>query len=577
MMLPGIFGKMGAVSDRSCRRDHFCLSQRSWEAIVPVANSCFPTEPRYVAGTMTVILLATAIWAADTRTARPNSTLYLNFRTRQEVAPGSDRLREVTTPTKWDARKTAIVICDMWNDHYCRNAARRVAEMASRMNDVISKSRDMGVLIIHSPSGCMDKYQDMSQRQIAQQAPKVETKIPLKGWCYLDEAYEAKMPVAVAQPCDDDGAIRPAVRHFDRQIETLEIADGDVITDSAEAFYLMKQRGITNVILMGVHTNMCVLGRPFGIRQLVYQGQNVVLMRDMTDSMYNPRDEPYVHHHTGNDLVFEHVERYWCPTITSADILGGEPFRFPDDKRKHLVVVIAEDLYDSATTLPPFVLRNFGRDFKITCVYANSQDRNDIPGIETLKVADVAILSIRRRTLPKHQLDICRQYLADGKPLVALRTTSHAFSLHRGEPGDGLDQWSSFDGDILGGSYHGHHGNDEKAMIYQAKEVAAHPILQGVRSDEFAGSGSLYQAAPLATTAAPLLMGRVEGVEAHQPVAWTHERPGGGKVFYTSLGHPDDFQLADFCNLLRNAVYWAADLPVPAPTQQAANDDQNGC
>ena len=393
----------------------------------------------------------------------------------------------------------------------------------------------------------------------------------------LDEAHEAKMPVSIAQPCDDDGAIRPAVRFYQRQIDTLEIVEGDAISAGAEAFYLMKQRGITNVILMGVHTNMCVLGQPFGIRQLVYQGQNVVLMRDITDSMYNPRDEPYVHHHTGNDLVFEHVERYWCPTITSADILGGEPFRFPDDKRKHLVVVMAEDLYDSATTLPPFVLRNFGRDFKITCVYANSTDRNDIPGIEVLNDADVAIWSIRRRTLPKHQLDICRQYIADGKPIIALRTTNHAFCLRRGEPGDGLDQWSSFDADVLGGSYRDHHGNDMKAVIYQAKDVARHPILQGVQSSEFQVCGSLYRIEPLATTAAPLLVGRVDGVETHEPVAWTHERPQRGKVFFTSLGHPGDFQLADFRNLLRNAVYWAADLPVPASTPQRADVEQDGC
>ena len=243
--------------------------------------------------------------------ARADEDLPLNLRSRREVAPNSGRFRAVTEPATWKASETAIVICDMWNNHYCRNAARRVAEMAPRMNEVITKARKQGVLIIHSPSGCMDQYEDTPQRKLAQVAPKFETKTPLKGWCYLDDEHEAAMPVAIGQPCDDDGVIRPRVRFFERQITTLKIGEGDAITDSAEAFYLMKQRGIKNIIIMGVHTNMCVLGRPFGIRQMIYQGQNVVLMRDMTDSMYNPRDEPYVNHFTGNDLVFEHIERFW--------------------------------------------------------------------------------------------------------------------------------------------------------------------------------------------------------------------------------------------------------------------------
>ena len=100
----------------------------------------------------------------------------------------------------------------------------------------------------------------------------------------------------------------------------LKIAEGDAITDSAEAFNLIEQRGIKNVILMGVHTNMCVLGRPFGIRQMVYQGKNVVLMRDMTDSMFNPKQKPQVSHFRGTELVIEHIEKHWCPSVLSEEL-----------------------------------------------------------------------------------------------------------------------------------------------------------------------------------------------------------------------------------------------------------------
>ena len=96
----------------------------------------------------------------------------------------------------------------------------------------------------------------------------------------------------------------------------------------------MRQRGITNVIVMGVHENMCIVNRPFGIRQMVYQGQNVVLMRDMTDTMYDPQQKPYVDHFTGTDLMTWHIEKYWCPTITSDQIIGGSPFRFAADTNR---------------------------------------------------------------------------------------------------------------------------------------------------------------------------------------------------------------------------------------------------
>ena len=84
----------------------------------------------------------------------------------------------IISPTHWDPRKTAVVICDMWNDHWCKSAAGRVAEMAPRMNDVITALRDRGVLIIHCPSDTMKYYENHPGRKLAQSAPKVETKIP---------------------------------------------------------------------------------------------------------------------------------------------------------------------------------------------------------------------------------------------------------------------------------------------------------------------------------------------------------------------------------------------------------------
>jgi len=82
-----------------------------------------------------------------------------------------------------------------------------------------------------------------------------------------------------------------------------------------------------------VHTNMCVLGRPFAIRRLVAEEFSVALFRDMTDTMYNSRGKPFVDHFTGTDLVIEHIEKHLCPTVTSDQVLGGKPFRFSEDQR----------------------------------------------------------------------------------------------------------------------------------------------------------------------------------------------------------------------------------------------------
>ncbi len=131
--------------------------------------------------------------------------------------------------------------------------------------------------------------------------------------------------------CEDECTIREA---WSRQIDTIRIDDRDAVSDNGQDVYnLLEAAGIDNVILMGVHLNMCVLGRPFGIRQMVNVGKNVVLVRDLTDTMYDPRMSPRVDHFTGTDLVVEHVERHWCPSITSTELGADGAFRFRADTR----------------------------------------------------------------------------------------------------------------------------------------------------------------------------------------------------------------------------------------------------
>ncbi|MCA9119505.1 MAG: isochorismatase family protein [Planctomycetaceae bacterium] len=500
----------------------------------------------------TTLLIAIAI-ACPGSLSSAESTLELPARHRIPQVSGDFSV--VESSLNWEAKKTAIVVCDMWDKHWCVGATRRVGEMAGRMNEVIADARNKGVLIIHCPSSCLDYYKETPMRKLAQQAPAVETQVPLERWCYLDKDHEAALPID-----DSDGGCDcwPPCKNYQawsRQIDAIKIVEGDAITDNSEAFYLMKQCGIDNVIVMGVHTNMCVLGRPFSIRQMVNQGQNVVLMRDMTDTMYNSRMKPYVPHTKGTEFVIEHIEKYWCPTITSTTFTGKPPFVFAEASQPHVVFMIGEQEYETKVTLPVFAEKHLApRGIRSTIIHADEMDKNHFAGLAALKTADLLFVSVRRRSLPKEELDLVREFVAAGKPVVGIRTASHAFHT-KGEHPEGHDEWQAFDGEVLGGNYHGHHANGVTSVLSLAEGATGHAILDGVSVTSFIGGGSLYQVSPLAKSAQPLIFGTIPD-HPTEPVAWTNQR-GNHRVFYTSLGHVSDFSSDDFNRLLANAVVWA--------------------
>ncbi len=483
--------------------------------------------------------------------------LSLNMRSRTAIGENTGRSLITHKTADWNPKQTAIVVCDMWDHHTCPNAEERVAQMAPRMNEVLKAARAKGVFIIHCPSNTMEFYKDHPGRKLAQAAPRAEPKRPLENWCYLDKDREGNLPID-----DSDGGCdcettwkRGDPFPWTRQIKTIDIEDGDAITDSAEAYYLLRQRGIQNLVVMGVHTNMCVLGRPFSIRQMVYQGLNVALMRDLTDTMYNPEKAPFVSHFTGTDLVVAHIEKNWCPTLISGDFLDGKEYRFPADKRPHLVIVTAEDEYQTEARLPEFAAKHLGQDFRVTMLYENPQDKYDIPGLEVLDDADMLLVSVRRRPLPKVQLDRFRKFVAAGKPVVGIRTASHAFCLRDQKPPQSLADWKEFDAEVFGGNYTNHHGNELKTVVWPLAEQKSHPILKGIAAEEFPTGGSLYMVSPLAKTTTPLVRGKlVDKPDTQEPIAWLNERADGGKSFYTSLGHPADFAAPQFPQLLVNAL-----------------------
>jgi type 1 glutamine amidotransferase/nicotinamidase-related amidase len=495
--------------------------------------------------------------------------LVLVTRSRALLADNTGRFRVVQNKVEWNPKETAIIICDMWNQHWCKGATARVAELAPHINEVVSLARDKGVLIIHAPSGTVGAYAGHPARKRAQDAPKTSN-LPdgIDKWCnWIDDKEKADYPIDQSDGgCDDQPTCKQGPPWpWKSQIDTIEIHDEDAISDSGvEIWNLLEEQGIKNVILTGVHANMCVLGRPFGLRNMARFGKNVVLMRDLTDTMYNSRMSPFVSHFTGTDLIVEHTEKYVCPTITSMVFTDRPQFTFENDKRPRVVFISAESEYSAAETLPEFA-HELQIKYGLYCEILQGStentgpDRHELTGLETLKKADLAVLFMRRRALAPEQMQYFRDYLAAGKPLIGLRTACHAFDTKGSTPA-GYAEWPKFDPEVLGGNYHNHYGAGPKCTVTVAAGAQGNPILAGVKLP-ITSNGSLYKVSPLADSTKQLLIGTIPDQEP-EPVAWTNHY-GKSRIFFTSLGHPDDFKNASFRQLLINAVFWAMNKPVP--------------
>jgi type 1 glutamine amidotransferase len=229
--------------------------------------------------------------------------------------------------------------------------------------------------------------------------------------------------------------------------------------------------------------------------------------------------------------------------------------------KPHVVFLINEDEYAANRTLPAFA-RLLEEKCGCRTTVLDGQGKHEIRGLEALDSADLMVLFARRKGLPKDQMQRVRKYLDAGKPLVALRTASHAFALNKNSPGTtGVEQWPTFDVDVLGCRYHGHGPNEKGTEVAPGPDAAKHPILKGVEPLKWHSTGSLYYVLPLDNKATVLLSGSIE--KQTEPIAWIRNYKDG-RVFYTSLGHPEDFEQPQFRLMLVNAVLWALG---PAPKQ----------
>jgi hypothetical protein len=222
--------------------------------------------------------------------AAPGQSLHLNLRSRVETPKGSGAWTETQLQRDLPARETALVICDLWDHHWCSGAEKRVGILAPKIAAVVERKMVLAIAPVTPPANL--DIQD--------------PKLPIddrEGGCETGEHASQPWP-------------------WSREHAAVTVAPQDAISEKGSEIYtLLRRRGIKNVLYTGVHTNFCILNRTFGIRQMTRWGVACFLVRDLTDSMYDPGKAPFVSHEEGTELVIRHIEKYWAPTVLSADLM----------------------------------------------------------------------------------------------------------------------------------------------------------------------------------------------------------------------------------------------------------------
>jgi type 1 glutamine amidotransferase len=184
-------------------------------------------------------------------------------------------------------------------------------------------------------------------------------------------------------------------------------------------------------------------------------------------------------------------------------------------------------------------------NYSVRCsrAFAADEKATSLPGLENLETCDVMVLFTRRVPLEGKDLERIKMYCQAGKPIVGIRTASHA-----------IQNWLELDREVLGGNYKGHYGEGPLTQIEIVQENKSHPLLDGVAP--WQSEGSLYKNPEIAADVTLLMTGAMPD-GTREPITWTRTHRGG-RIFYTSLGHPADFAEPSFRRMLTNAVFWTA-------------------
>jgi type 1 glutamine amidotransferase len=263
--------------------------------------------------------------------------------------------------------------------------------------------------------------------------------------------------------------------------------------------------------------------------------------------------------------------RGFSPAILAAGLILLLSVDSVSQSAPHVVFVTGDDEYRSEITMPMIAaILEARHGIRASIAYARPepQTKTNIEGLDALASADLMVMFTRFRALPEDQVAKILAYVESGKPIVGLRTTTHAFLYPDGHQRQPLND--GFGRDVFGQKWITHHGSQSTTDVTVRASNASHPILHGVAP--FRARSWLYHVAPLNGEATVLLEGTsVNSNKANrqaeypptQPVAWTRQYKQA-RVFFTTLGHPEDFAAAPMRRLVLNGILWALGKDVPA-------------
>ena len=241
----------------------------------------------------------------------------------------------------------------------------------------------------------------------------------------------------------------------------------------------------------------------------------------------------------------------------------------------HVVFVTGDHEYGGEETMPLLAAeleKNYALKATVLKAFPDQNAEENIPGLEALASADLAVFFLRWRRLPAEQVAHIEAYVKSGKPVMGFRTTSHSFKYPEGHP---LEQWNAWAADTFGAppgwgsDGHSHYGHMSSTDVTVIDAAADHPILKGV-AKAFHVRSWVYHVLPKwpPADATRLLMGkaidpRIPAID--NPIAWTWTNKHGARAFFTTLGHPEDFAVESAERVVVNAVHWCLGLHVPDP------------
>jgi type 1 glutamine amidotransferase len=233
------------------------------------------------------------------------------------------------------------------------------------------------------------------------------------------------------------------------------------------------------------------------------------------------------------------IRRLSLLLIAGLTLLGSLAADEPAPLRVCLVSGSVE--YESNRTLPILQARLEKKGAVCSRAFMVGKDDTRLPGLEALDKADVMVLFTRRLKLSGDDLERLKKYCLSGRPIVGIRTASHA-----------VQTWLDLDHEVFGGNYNNHFGK-EATQVKIVEPAKSHPVLAGV--EPWKSSSHLYKNSGIAKDCEVLMTGT--NSEATMPVAWTRTYKGA-RIFYTSLGDQGDFENENFLRLAENAVFWSA-------------------